>query len=479
MKPVRSLPFLRDPSAIVSALAMSLSLAFVLAAPAPARAAEPAYGTYLRPFAVNSLWNSQPVNPVLGDFQIPKSTYFPSVSDGGYSTGVFLAKADDAPVTIVGPVGKQGVWDPDAEAFRSAITLPRWPAVIPASGTDGHAEVVDEQLGVIHSFWQLRNDNGTWRAAQYAWSKLDGRGWGDPANYFQGARATGVPSSAGLIRMHEIDDGDTQYRHALAMSLTFNGLAAKPAFVYPATSADNGAESQNSGQIPEGALLMLPKDFDTRRITTPRLRKVAETLKTYGAYVVDRNVGTPFGIYVENGSRYALTPGIAWSNTAANELDVIRANLRQLVSAESFRGADGVCFKPHQRLNLMALRGGWSRKSGGGASASYDSAQRALVVSAATQSTVLQNTSNRLITPTYWAKPVAGHAYELKVRATGGASLRVDVLAGGRVVYSSGELTNGQSASFPWPAENVSTIGYVTTVEGQAAVVSATLMAKP
>jgi hypothetical protein len=461
----------------VRSAALSIGLSFTLLAALPVQAA-PAYGTYLHPFAADSLWNSQPVNPVLGDFQIPKSSYFPTVAAGGYSTGVFLAKPEDPPVTIVGLPGKQGVWDPDAEAWRSAITLPRWPAVIPVSGSDGHAEVIDEQLGVIHSFWQLRNDNGTWRAAQYAWTRLDGRGWGDPANYFQGARATGVPSSAGLIRKHEIDDGDTQYRHALAMSLTYNGLAAKPSYVFPATSADSGAETQNTGKIPEGALLMLPKDFHIDNITTPKLRKVARTLMTYGAYVVDRNVGTPFVIYVETGSSYSLHP-TGWNGTAAQELEWIRGHLRQVVSVESFRGADDVCFKPHQRLNLLALRGTWSRRSGGNATAAYDSTQRALVVSASPQATTLQNTSNRLVSPVDWSKPKAGTTYDLKVKASGGASLRVDILSGGKVVYSTGDLTDGQQATFPWPAANFTAVGYVTTVAGQAAVVSGSLMARP
>ena len=62
-----------------------------------------AYGTYLHPYAANSLWNSRPVNPVFDTFVIPKSTYFPSIGSGAYSTGVFLASATDAPMTVVEP----------------------------------------------------------------------------------------------------------------------------------------------------------------------------------------------------------------------------------------------------------------------------------------------------------------------------------------------------------------------------------------
>ena len=56
----------------------------------------------------------------------------------------------------------------------------------------------------------------------------------------------------------------------------------------------------NSGQTPEGALLMLPQSFDIDKTRNATLKKVAKTLKTYGAYVVDRNHGTPFAIYFEN-----------------------------------------------------------------------------------------------------------------------------------------------------------------------------------
>ena len=78
--------------------------------------------------------------------------------------------------------------------------------------------------------------------------------------------------------------------HDVAFSLDAKGSRLASA------SADGGAEKSNSGQIPEGALLMLPAGFDTRRISTPALRKIAETLKRHGGYVVDRNEGTPFVI---------------------------------------------------------------------------------------------------------------------------------------------------------------------------------------
>jgi hypothetical protein len=63
-------------------------------------------GTHERLFAADSLWNSRPVDPVLGTYVIPKSDYFPMVSEGGWSTGVFLAKPDDPAVVVHGAPGK-------------------------------------------------------------------------------------------------------------------------------------------------------------------------------------------------------------------------------------------------------------------------------------------------------------------------------------------------------------------------------------
>lgn len=85
---------------------------------------------------------------------------------------------------------------------------------------------------------------------QYAWSPLDGYGFGTPDHFYQGARAAGVPPSAGIIRVHEIDDGLPLYRNAIAMSMTFSGLCKDPTYIYPATSADSDAQYSDYGSVP-------------------------------------------------------------------------------------------------------------------------------------------------------------------------------------------------------------------------------------
>lgn len=423
---------------------------------APGVSAQPlgdtGWGTYLKPFAATSPWNARPVDPVLGDFEIPRSHYPPTLAEGKWSTGVFLARADDAPVTVRPLPGLAGVWDPDAEAWQSQVTLPRWPTgVLPAEGSDGHADIVDPLSGIVHSFYQLKRIGDGWHARQYGWTRLDGRGWGEPGHYFQGARAAAVTSMGGLIRKHEIDDGDSVYRHALAMSLTHTGMSPDPTYVFPATSADTTAAAKNSGRIPEGALLMLPPDYDTSAIAEPKLRKVAETLKRHGGYVVDRNGGTPFVIYVENGSNLRVH-GARWNNAVALELDRMRAALRQVVGVSGWIDGNGRPMSMERRLNLLSMRGPWQAEGGGAAPGRYETWRQAVVFDAGGGAQRQLNRSGRNLGSVHWARPVPGQPFLLSAEASGGARLRLQLIGtGGRVLYDSGALQHGESRRFAWP----------------------------
>lgn len=451
-----------------------IAAASVLTISMPASAAD--WGTYKKPFAATSPWNSRPVAPAFDDFVIPKSTYSPGVSGGVWSTGVFLADADDGPVTVTGLPKTKGLWDPDAEAFYD-VTVPRWPAdVVAAGASDGHADIVDPVTGIVHSFWQLKKVDGKWVAAQYAWTRIAGRGWGDPAHYFQGSRAAGVATAAGLIRKHEINDGDSMYRHALAMSLTYNALSPNPTYVFPATSADTDAAKTNKGKIPEGALMMLPPSYDTQKILNPALRKVAETLKTYGAYVVDRNFGTPFFIYVENGAGFDLHKG-GWNKTAADDLERMRQALRQVTATQGWLDGDDKPLLPQKNMNLLSMRGPWQAESGATVAAGiFDTWQQAVVFPASATRIVQVNHASTGLHPVSWAMPETGSKYRLNAITTGGGKLRVQIrnAAGSTVYFDSGELTHGESRSFNWPADKalitvraISGVDGVSTVRGE------------
>lgn len=457
----------------VTAAALCVFAAAPLAA-APAQA--PQWGSFLTPFSATSPWNSRPIEPVFGTFVIPTSDFFPTVGGGAYSTGMFLAKEGDPAVEVTRPGGKAGVWDPDAETMRESVLIPRWPAgVIPAAGLDGHADIVDPVKGVIHSFFQLRQEGGQWVAKQYAWTRLDGSGWGDPAHYFQGARAAAVPAAAGLIRKHEIDDGLPGYRHALAMSLTYNALSPKPAYIFPATSADTGAEKTNSGDIPEGALMMLPPAFNTAQIGNAALRKVAQTLKSYGAYVVDRNVGTPFVIYVENGAPFSLHPG-GWDNAVAADLQRIRAALRQVVSVQAWVDGNGTLRGAVRKRNILSMRGPWLGIQGR-AAGRYDTATQSIHFADTGVRQVQVNDSSRGLTHVSWALPRAGQTYRVAAAASGGAALRLQLRdKQGAWRYDSGELGDGEARQFVWPDEAVDLVLQTISGVGQASTVRASLL---
>jgi hypothetical protein len=430
------------------------------------------FGTFNRPFSVSSLWNSRPTKVILGNTVIPESSYYPLVGTGSYSTTAFLAKETDGPMTVYPPDGKPGVWDPDSEAHFPSITIPHWPSeTVPASGSDGHADIVDVERKIIHSFFQLRNTNGRWTATQYAWSKLDDRGWGDGAHYFQGARAAAVPSMAGLIRKHEINDGASQYHHALAMSLTYTGMSGTEQYVFPATSGDR-TFTQNSGQIPMGALLMLPPSFDSASISNPALRKVVNTLKTYGAYVVDRNVGTPFYIYVENGSNFNLHEG-GWNSVVAKDLQTIRAALRPVIYAKDWVNGLGQPIASLPRLNMVSMRGPWRARVSGGSVPRFDTYSQRVVFTNTTKAEYAENASGRIIAGVNWAKPVPGKLYEFRVEATNNGRAYLRFWGGGMEQFNSRPLANGETYQFYWPSVSgtpiigvVSGVGAKTEIRG-------------
>jgi hypothetical protein len=435
-----------------------------------------AFESFEVPFSAQSLWNSRPVNPVFDDFVIPTSSYFPALQEGKYSTKCFSASASDGPMTVKPPLGKKGIYDADAEVFLDELTINHWPAdLVPAEGGDGHADIFDTTTGVIYSFWQLKKIDGIWRTTHVGWMPLKETGWGDPAHYHQGSRASGIVSCAGIIRKHELTDGAELYHHALAISLTNNALAPTPGYTFPATIADAGA-SRNTGKIPEGALMMLPPDFDTSSISNAEVRKVANTLKVYGAYVVDMNYGTPFVVYVEIGSGLQIHKG-KWDSKGADELHKIRTGLRMVKSTSGWIDGDGKPFTPNKNLNLLSMRGAWS-PSNGKPLGKFVPTQQAVVFQN-TDSPVIQTSySERSMPKIEWAKPQKGQRYTLKAIATGNAKLRFKLIDKDtkKQVYDSQDLQNNESVTFEWPADNFSPVVIATSGVGDSSSVRGILL---
>lgn len=407
------------------------------------------YGTYLRPFAADSPWNRIPINPVLDHYVLPKTRYFPFVGTGAYTTGSFLAKPTDQPVTVQGLNNAAGAWNTDDGQFKP-VSLPRWPAdVLPASGTDGHADIIDPASNKVHSFWQLRKIDGIWKATQYAWSALDGRGWSDPAYNHQGARAAGVPTTGGLIRKHELDDGDSLFRHVVA--ITLDGSALKRGYVYPATAEDNHSIERYKGEIPMGSLLMLPANFDTASIKTPALRKLAETLKRYGGAVVDLNDDTRYAIPVEQGAVFDLHAG-GWNSAAGDDLSAIGDGLRRVLAVDGWLDGNGRPIRHQPALNLLSMRGPW-HAAGPDHAIRYDSWRQALIFSASDKPIVATqaSTAHRR---TSWAPWTPARRFQFSVDAGGGAKLRLQFRQPDHsILWESADLGNGQKIDFVMPQD--------------------------
>ena len=235
------------------------------------------------------------------------------------------------------------------------------------------------------------------------------------------------------------------------MSLTYNALSATEPYVYPATSADGDAAKTNTGKIPQGALLMLPASYDTSKISNLALRKVAETLKNYGAYVVDRNVGTPFVINVEIGATLGLHAK-GWDNNVAAELDRMRQNLRRVVGAQSWQDGNGKAFDVNMpNLNALSMRGPWVKQSGTVAG-TFDTWSQSLVFPASPTETVMANGNSTGLSKVKWGAPVVGSTQQLKIANVNGATLRMMLYSGGTMVFDTGYQGNNYTKRFVWPS---------------------------
>lgn len=158
---------------------------------------------------------------------------------------------------------------------------------------DGWFTVFDPTSSVAYDLWRARREDDDTISYNYMrkWD-LDGPGFSEP--YHEGARGSGLPLFAGLIRPGELESGEIQ--HALAISLPG---PAQSWFVAPASSTDGNGRAAS---IPEGARIRLKRDVVLTPPRDPRTGEVIKLtkqqqrladaivacLRTYGAIVVDR-----------------------------------------------------------------------------------------------------------------------------------------------------------------------------------------------
>jgi hypothetical protein len=164
------------------------------------------------------------------------------------------------------------------------------PATAPYPQYDGWLTVIDAAAGYGYDLWRARRAANGAATMSYLylrrWS-LAGSGYLPPTS--PSARGSGLPLFAGIITPEDIAAGTI--RHALAISVP--GPAAIN-FVQPASLTDGNG---STASLPEGARLRLKASVSLASVlqaipgaTNRRASEIIyNTLRTYGAIVVDRS----------------------------------------------------------------------------------------------------------------------------------------------------------------------------------------------
>jgi hypothetical protein len=386
------------------AAALLLAL-LVLAAAGPAgaqrdprrAAAAPARDWRTQPFSRRSPWN-HPIGsgaryaPVAGLSTVPIGFNY----DGRWTAAIAIAEPDDPLATMLFSPnwGRSSSWSflargnrncgnsaaaeaalrrsaaasaPPTEAnYYSTIAAPddhRWllpasyrPAALdwrgrfhlpagtcPSPDSDGLLAVFQPDGWVIDIYATVVLSSGEVVGTMASW--IDARG--DGTGWWNGRRASMLPSFAGLIRAGEIAGG--RIPHALAAQLPAHLLTR--AAVWPAAAFDR--DSGYSGTVPMGALLAIPPAVEIGRLgLSANGRVIARAAQDYGIYVVDRG-GRGMTILAELGD-----PDIQWSARDGEpawwkDLQIIRDQLRRVTNnGPTARGGGGtprVPLAPHLR----------------------------------------------------------------------------------------------------------------------------------
>ncbi|MFC5141103.1 hypothetical protein ACFPK1_22900 [Actinomycetospora rhizophila] len=250
----------------------------VLGAP-DAVAADPA-GTgpvrdlYLQPFAWDSPWN------------LPLSTQARYVP---FDSGVGEVYLDIEDISV-DPSFPVRTLDADGREVK-VHTDPE----LTADGSWNHCSTFLVDDGTRQNVIQgqpLKLDAGGDPSYEHGWPEVSLTSDGLPGCH----GGSGLSGLGGSVRVGEVS-GEAPIRHALKISLNCKRSCstADRGFRWPATKADGYYEDAYGGQHPGvkmGSLMAVPPDADLSGITDPDVRKIAEAMQTYGAYVVDDTSGT-------------------------------------------------------------------------------------------------------------------------------------------------------------------------------------------
>lgn len=240
-----------------------------------------------------------------------------------WSIPLFVVDAAKAPrVTGLFTKTSNPLIDPNGTGKVSGLPIPK--GAWPDPERDGHMLIIDPTLMVS---WDLsramRLRDGSWRASRIDIWDLKGMGVRRPFKgrtwWSYGARGSGFPLIAGLIRPEEITAGEI--RHALVFSspITRKSVVPNgPLELCPPASRSDGTQ-YGPDTIPMGARLQLDPALDLDRLgLSPEIKVIARALQRYGMYNSD-STHEVFKLYLQN-----LGPdGGAWAGMDFSSLSRI------------------------------------------------------------------------------------------------------------------------------------------------------------
>lgn len=221
------------------------------------------------------------ISPATASTLLGTSTQTPPFEANPYST------------TCAGTCNTQSaVWPSDFHPATSDFAMQfRMPAGLCATGdTDSLLSVIQPDgwaVDIYEGVTVTNNDVVAGNIASYYDTKGDGSGW------WNGRRASMIPTIAGLIRSGEVASGTIPHALAVTMSKYFLSESA----VWPASAFDTNA-GYTGTQMPMGSLLAIPPSVDIAKLGLSSAGLiVARAAQDYGVYVVDQ--GGPDGVTIQ------------------------------------------------------------------------------------------------------------------------------------------------------------------------------------
>ncbi|MGB0671369.1 MAG: hypothetical protein ACPGNT_07715 [Rhodospirillales bacterium] len=212
--------------------------------------------------------------------------------------------------------------------FVEGVPLP--PGIEPDPEDDGHMLVVDPKKMVSWDLSRARYVRGKgWEASRFDVWDLTGMGerrpFTGPTWWTYGARGSGFPLIAGLVRPEQILLGEINQALVFASPLTrkSSGPEGPKELCPPASRTDGTVTGPDS--IPMGARLQLDPDLDLDSLNlSPEVRVIARALQVYGMFNGDTTHDV-FKIYFQNLGRSSLAwVGMDFSSLKNIPLDRFR-----------------------------------------------------------------------------------------------------------------------------------------------------------